>query len=166
MRSSCAIIQLCVRVTPARRILQSVPRPPRGETCWSCEQFSKEQIPLKKGADMAKDDPRQAAGGITPPSQVLHQPNAGMVSQADAAGSPDERLEQQRRDNINPSLAREQPPDADAPSTDQPSGAPDTPSTAGPEGQRGGWWQKDKSGNESTLDHSNMNPDNLKANDM
>ncbi|WP_207460560.1 hypothetical protein [Azospirillum sp. SYSU D00513] len=114
---------------------------------------------------MAEDDPRQAAGGITPPSQVLHQPNAGMVSQADAAGSPDERLEQQRRDNINPSLAREQPPDADAPSTDEPSGAPDTPST-GPKGQRGGWWQKDKSGNESTLDHSNMNPDNLKANDM
>jgi hypothetical protein len=28
------------------------------------------------------------------------------------------------------------------------------------------WWRKDPQGKESSLDHSNMNPDNLKSNDL
>lgn len=28
------------------------------------------------------------------------------------------------------------------------------------------WWRKDPEGKESSLDHSNMNPDNLKSNDL
>ncbi len=54
------------------------------------------------------------AGEGTPPSAVLNQsPAAGMASQADMGegSASDERLERQRLDNINPSLAREQPPD-------------------------------------------------------
>ncbi len=28
------------------------------------------------------------------------------------------------------------------------------------------WWRKDPAGKESSLDHPNMNPDNLKSNDL
>jgi hypothetical protein len=28
------------------------------------------------------------------------------------------------------------------------------------------WWRKDPAGKGSSLDHSNMNPDNLKSNDL
>jgi hypothetical protein len=28
------------------------------------------------------------------------------------------------------------------------------------------WWRKDPAGKESSLDHSNMNPDNLTSNDL
>lgn len=112
---------------------------------------------------MADNDPRRAAPDITPPSRVLHQ-DAGMVSQADMAASSDDGLEQQRRDTINPSLAREQPPDADAPASDAPESAEG--GTDGTEQKREGWWRKDPKGQESPLDHSNMHPDNLKTNDM
>ncbi|HYG88346.1 MAG TPA: hypothetical protein VD978_19055 [Azospirillum sp.] len=104
---------------------------------------------------MAENDPRRTVTDVTPPSRVLDK-DTGMVSQADVAASQDEELERQRRDNINPSLAREQPPDVPVPK-----GAP---GEAAP--KRTGWWQKDPKGRESSLDHPNMHPDNLKTKDM
>ncbi|AWK85329.1 hypothetical protein [Azospirillum thermophilum] len=64
----------------------------------------------------ASPDPRlgTAATDVRPPSEVLHQ-DAGMVSQADMTPSPDPELARQRRETINPSLAREEPPDTGAP---------------------------------------------------
>jgi len=46
-----------------------------------------------------------------PPSRFLQQGDAGMVSQADIQDSRDEKSERDRRDNLNPSLAREEPVD-------------------------------------------------------
>jgi hypothetical protein len=61
---------------------------------------------------MAEDDPRKTTSDVPPPSGILNKARqAGMVSQADAEASHDEELERERRDNINPSLAREQPPE-------------------------------------------------------
>jgi hypothetical protein len=33
-------------------------------------------------------------------------------------------------------------------------------------GGKEGWWKKDPAGKESELDHPNMEPDNLKGNDL
>jgi hypothetical protein len=42
---------------------------------------------------------------------------------------------------------------------------PEQPTT-GQTHNREPWWRKDPAGNESSLDHSNMNPDNLTSNDL
>jgi hypothetical protein len=56
-----------------------------------------------------------AAGTETPPpSRYLNQGDAGMVSQADVQDDRDQQSERERRENINPSLAREEPADTDA----------------------------------------------------
>jgi hypothetical protein len=50
-----------------------------------------------------------------PPSSVLNQGDKGMVSQADLQANEDERLMRDRRDNLNPSLARAEPVDTAEP---------------------------------------------------
>ncbi|UEM07936.1 ATP-binding protein (plasmid) [Skermanella rosea] len=56
-----------------------------------------------------------AAANPAPPSRYLQQGEAGMVSQADLQDATDGRLEQDRRDNVNPSLAREEPVETTGP---------------------------------------------------
>jgi hypothetical protein len=59
--------------------------------------------------------PATATGNPPAPSRYLNQGDAGMVSQADVQDVGDEKLERDRRENINPSLAREQPDDTGEP---------------------------------------------------
>jgi predicted kinase len=51
----------------------------------------------------------------SPPSRFLNQHEAAMVSQADVQDTRDEKSEQDRRDNLNPSLAREEPANTSEP---------------------------------------------------
>ena len=63
---------------------------------------------------MTKDRTPALGNNPPPPSDLLNQkPQGGMVSQADmdSTADADPELRKQRRDNINPSLAREEPPE-------------------------------------------------------
>jgi predicted kinase len=67
--------------------------------------------PMPKQPDIpaTPSTPAAATDNPPPPSRFLNQGEAGMVSQADVQDTRDEKLERDRRDNLNPSLAREEP---------------------------------------------------------
>jgi len=81
----------------------------------------KEASPMPKQPDIPATPSTPAAATDNPPapSRFLHQSDAGMVSQADVQDGRDEKLEQDRRDNLNPSLAREEPVDTSEPASGQ-----------------------------------------------
>lgn len=123
-------------------------------------------IPVSGNTPAAADP---ATANPRPPSSVLNRdpgegPGEGMVSQADmadAGGRRDEALERQRRDNLNPSLAREEPVDEGGTDEDASAARPAGEPARGREGR----WKKDPEGRESS-DHSNMNPDDPKGKDL
>jgi len=71
-------------------------------------------IPATPNTPAATDNP-------PPPSRFLNQGEAGMVSQADFQDTRDEKSERDRRGNLNPSLAREEPANTSEPAN-KPSG--------------------------------------------
>jgi hypothetical protein len=72
-------------------------------------------MPKQPDTPATPSTPATATGNPPPPSRFLQQSDASTVSQADVQDSRDEKLERDRRANLNPSLAREEPVDTSAP---------------------------------------------------
>jgi predicted kinase len=72
-------------------------------------------MPKQPDIPATASTPAAATDNPPPPSRFLHQSDAGMVSQADVQDIRDEKLERDRRANLNPSLAREEPIDTGKP---------------------------------------------------
>ncbi len=68
-------------------------------------------MPKQPDIPATASTPAAATDNPPPPSRFLRQSNAGMMSQADVQDTRDEKLERDRRANLNPSLAREEPVD-------------------------------------------------------
>jgi predicted kinase len=68
-------------------------------------------MPKQPDIPATASTPAAATDNPPPPSRYLNQGEAGMVSQADVQDTRDEKSERDRRDNLNPSLAREEPVD-------------------------------------------------------
>jgi hypothetical protein len=72
-------------------------------------------MPKQPDIPVTPSTPAAATDNPPPPSRFLNQSNVGMVSQADVQDTDDEKSERDRRDNLNPSLAREEPVDTSEP---------------------------------------------------
>lgn len=101
--------------TPAAVDARRESRPPVVPGILSQEPGRTHLMPKQPDDSETPSAPDTAAANPPPPSRYLRQGEAGMVSQADVEGAADDKLERDRRDNINPSLAREEPVDTTGP---------------------------------------------------
>jgi predicted kinase len=97
------------------------PEPSPGHETPGHEARRATPMPKQPNIPETPSTPAAAMDNPPPPSRYLNQGEAGMVSQADVQDTRDEKSERDRRDNLNPSLAREEPLDTSEPAS-KPSG--------------------------------------------